>query len=117
MQIDRKQFLGITLGTGAAWALQACGGGGYSGGSTPTSSCSAAIGTNHGHTLTITVTDLESAADKIYDIAGSADHTHSVSLTLSQLSSLKSGISVSVTSTPGGVDNHSHVVNASCTIY
>ena len=119
MDITRKHFLGVALGSGAGLWLSGCGGGGYGGGSggTPSSSCGATIATNHGHTLTITVADLDSTADKVYDISGTAGHAHSVALTLAQLAALKAGTAVNVTSSSATSDGHTHAISASCIVY
>jgi hypothetical protein len=62
--------------------------------------------------LTIAAADLDSAVDKVYDIRGTAGHTHSVTLTVANLRLLKAGTAVTVTSSsePG----HSHQVQGSC---
>ena len=117
MRINRKQFLGVAAGGGAGLVLAACGGGGYGGGSTPASSCGSTIAANHGHTLPIAVADVNSTVDKSYDITGTADHSHSMTLTAQQLAQLKAGTAVNVTSTAGGPDGHTHAVAVSCTIY
>ena len=44
------------------------------------------------------------------NIQGTADHTHSVSLTAAQLTQIKAGTVVAVTSTAGGTDGHTHTV-------
>ena len=74
--------------------------------------CSDMIGGNHGHELTVDAADLDATVTKVYDIRGSAGHTHSVTLTVANLQSLKSGAAVTVTSSdePG----HSHVISISC---
>ena len=130
MKLTRKQFLG-TLGGGTVvlW-LQACGGGGgggYGGGSGTGGgtgggyggggnlSCGASganISGNHGHTLTINEADLDSTTDKTYNIMGTAGHNHTVTFTPAQLGQLKSGQSVTVTSTMAS--SHTHDVMARC---
>lgn len=117
MPITRKRFLGVAAGGGAGLLLGACGGGGYGGGSTLTSSCGATIAANHGHTLPIAVADLDLPGGKTYDIRGAATHSHSVTLSTAQLAQLKAGTAVTVTSTAGDVDNHTHQITASCIIY
>jgi len=74
--------------------------------------CSDTIAGNHGHVLTIAAADLDSTVDKVYDIKGTAGHTHSVTLTVANLRLLKAGTAVTVTSSsePG----HSHQVQAAC---
>ena len=119
MAISRKQFVAALGSGGALWMLAGCGGGGYGGGgsSTPTSSCSGGIATNHGHTLPIAVADLDSPTPKSYDITGSADHGHGVTLSVAQLGQLKGGTAVTVTSTAASTDGHTHAVTVSCLIY
>lgn len=117
MRINRKQFLGIAAGGGAGLALAACGGGGYGGSGTPASSCGSTIAGNHGHTLPIAVADVNSMNDMAYDITGTADHSHNLTLTALQLAQLKSGLQANATSTPGGLNGHTHAVAVSCTIY
>ncbi|MEK8032148.1 hypothetical protein AACH06_15075 [Ideonella sp. DXS29W] len=117
MDISRKRFLGaLGAGTVALW-LQACGGGGGSddGDDGSPESCGASgasIGSNHGHSLTIAEADLSATSDKTYSIQGSSGHDHTVTFTPAQLAALKSGRSVSVTSTTAA--GHSHTVTASC---
>ena len=74
--------------------------------------CSDMIAGNHGHELTVDAADLDGTMTKVYDIRGSAGHTHSVTLTVANLQSLKSGTAVTVTSSdePG----HSHAISISC---
>jgi hypothetical protein len=70
------------------------------------------IGGNHGHELTVATADLDATITKVYDIRGSAGHTHSVTLTVANFQSLMSGMAVTVTSSeePG----HSHVISIGC---
>jgi hypothetical protein len=126
MTLKRRTFSIASIAAGASvtlW-LQACGGGGgySSGGSSGGSStCGAGAGDitdNHGHTLAIAKADLDSTTAKTYDLAAGADgHRHQVTFTPAQLALMKSGSSVSVTSTvtvasgPYG-GTHSHQVTA-----
>jgi hypothetical protein len=118
MTITRKEFLSAAAGGTVLLLLQSCGGGGGDGGDDPPpsgQSCGAsgsAIAGNHGHTLSIPSADLDATTDQTYDIAGTANHGHSVTFTPEQLESLKAGESVMVTSTT--VSAHDHVVTASC---
>ena len=120
MTITRKEFCAGMAGGSVVLLLQACGGGGSSYGGTPApAACGAtAIAGNHGHTLTIARADLDSLVDMSYNIAGMADHPHSVTFTPAQLQQLKAGTAVVVTSTSGsspvGMVVHTHVVTSSC---
>ncbi len=118
MRINRKRFLGMATGSGAAVLLAGCGGGGYGGSSgAPASSCGSTVSSNHGHSVPIAVADLDSSTPRNYDITGGADHGHSITLSPAQLAQLKAGTTISVTSTAGGGDGHSHIVATSCVIY
>lgn len=118
--MNRKQFLAGAAGGSLLLWLQACGGGddagNGNGGFPPVlTSCSSndtAISGNHGHFVTIAVADLSSATPKLYHIEGTAGHDHTITLSVDQLQRLKSGASVTVTSS----DNlgHNHQVTITC---
>jgi hypothetical protein len=136
MKISRKDFLkaGAAIATSAI-ALQACGdddestatgptststGGSSSsstsgmGGSTGCTTCAtpnATIGTNHGHTITVTVAEVMAAAAVTYDIMGTSVHTHMVTVTAADFTTLQTCGSVMVTSTDS---MHTHVVTVTC---
>jgi hypothetical protein len=73
---------------------------------------SANIGTNHGHTLTVSKTDVENAAEKSYAIQGTASHNHEVIITAANFSALRNNQSIQVISTSS--DGHTHSVSVSC---
>lgn len=137
--MTRKDFCGTLLGGSVLLLIQSCGGGGsdYSGAAatpapasssapptptpTPTPTpggasasvgCSNTISANHGHVLAVALADLGSASDKTYDIQGGADHSHSVLLTVDQLRSLKTGASVTTTSSMAF--DHQHQIVITC---
>jgi hypothetical protein len=127
MQLSRKEFIGKVLGmTGLGLGLTAvasCGGGGSSpGGAAGTSgsggnACEAhppsdTISANHGHTLTVTQADVAAGVLKMYSIMGTAAHDHTVSVTSNSFDTLKSGQSVTITSTTNA--DHSHSVTIVC---
>lgn len=129
MGITRKEFLGGIAGGTVLLVFTSCGGGGsgYTGGGMSNGSmsadtmssggCTDTIAANHGHVLAVASTDLDSTVDKSYDIRGTADHTHTVTLTVAQLAQLKAGQSVNVvstTSTSMTYGTHSHAVSVSC---
>lgn len=119
MDISRKRFVrALTSGGALLWFGGCGGGGGYgSSGGVATSSCAGDIAANHGHALPIVVADLDSTTAKTYDITGTATHSHGITLSVAQLGQLKGGAAVSVTSTPGSTDGHTHAVTVSCIIY
>ncbi len=70
------------------------------------------IGSNHGHTLTVSVADVQSGAEKTYSIQGSSSHDHSVTLTAANFNSLQNNNSITVSSTND--DGHTHSVTVRC---
>ncbi len=121
MAMTRKEFIDALAGGTVLLVFSGCGGGGdgYSGGGGMMSSggCTETIAQNHGHVLVIATADLSSTTDKSYDIHGTADHTHTVTLTAAQLAQLKSGASVTVSSTTNAsmtYGTHFHSVSVSC---
>ena len=81
-------------------------------------SCGAtAISDNHGHTLTIPAADVDSTVTKTYNIAGIADHPHTITLTPAQLAQIKAMTSVTVSSSvdPSPIfASHFHAVTVNC---
>ena len=73
----------------------------------------ASISSNHGHSITVSKTDVDNGVQKTYSIQGSSSHAHEVTITPSQFSSLKSNqSSIQVVSTSGG--GHTHSITVSC---
>ena len=70
------------------------------------------IGSNHGHSLTVSKTDVENGVEKTYNILGSASHSHDVTISTANFSSLKNASSIQVSSTSGS--GHTHSVSVSC---
>ena len=122
MSITRKQFCERMLSGSVVLLFSGCGGGGsYSSSPAPApapspsaaQSCSAStISGNHGHSLTVPASDLDSMADITYNIQGAADHNHMVTLSAAQLAQLKAGQMVTVTSST--TLSHNHDVTVSC---
>jgi hypothetical protein len=77
-----------------------------------TSACSSTIGSNHGHVLMVNQADVDAAADKSYDITGSAAHPHTVAVTAADFAKLAGGESVMLTSSTDA--SHSHSVTIMC---
>ncbi len=74
--------------------------------------CGSMFDFNHGHVLIVLRSDLDSTTAVSYDIQGNADHAHTVTLSAAQLTKLKTGASVTVTSTT--TEYHEHVITVSC---
>jgi hypothetical protein len=112
MEMTRKQFLLAVAGAVGAGFVMACGGDEES--DEPcTNGVAVTFTDQHGHTINILKSDIDAGVNKTYTTAGTADHTHSVTLTGAQLASLLTGVQVMVTSGSGG-DGHTHVIRANC---
>jgi hypothetical protein len=116
----RREFTAQTvmaLLSGATITISGCGGtspsqpspspqtGGGSSGST------GAVSDNHGHVATVTAAQISAAAAVSLQIRGSADHPHTVELTLAEVVQIGSGGRVSKTSSSDGGHNHSVTFN------
>lgn len=81
------------------------------------SACSAGakattISANHGHSLVVPKADVTAAVSKTYSIQGTSSHPHQITITAAQFATLKTGRSVSVTSS--SVSSHVHTVTVAC---
>jgi hypothetical protein len=117
MKISRRQFLGTALiGTAAA----ACGGDDTGDPADAASkSCtdngtSVAIADNHSHVLVVSAADVSAGVDKTYDIMGSADHTHMVTVTAANFTSLKNSPNNTVQVTTTSTFAHTHTITLAC---
>lgn len=128
--MDRKRFLTGACATTFAVALAGCGGSGDDGASasptptpspspspTPSGNCTAngttvQIGANHGHSLSVPAGDVSAGVEKTYDIQGTSDHPHAVTVTAAHFTELQANMSVVIASTSGG--GHTHQVTVSC---
>lgn len=70
------------------------------------------IGSNHGHSLTVSSADVNAGAEKTYNISGSSGHSHSVTVSAANFDTLKNNQQISITSTND--DSHTHNVTISC---
>ena len=116
--MTRKAFCGALAGSTVVLLFQGCGGGGDTAAPAPApggAGCVDTIANNHPtpHALVVAKADLDSLTDKTYDIQGAAAHTHSVTFSVAQLRTLKTGTAVTVTSSMGA--GHDHTVTATCT--
>ena len=122
-EMTRKQFLG-TIVKGAAGIVGVAAvtgaGCGSSGGGTDAAqvgNClqngtSVTIAANHGHVLMVDKADVSAGVAKTYDIMGTADHTHSVTISAGNMTSLKSNTSITVQSSVSGA--HMHMITVIC---
>lgn len=121
MTLTRKQFLSSMLGIAAGATLfAACGDDGGGSADAPAgANCAAngttvAIGSNHGHTLVVAKADITAAAAKTYDIKGTSDHAHSVTISAAMFTMLAGNTAVMTTSTGAAGDGHTHSITVSC---
>ena len=110
MKISRKDLLRSAVAAIGASSL-GCGGGDDSA-SGSKSSCSSDIVSNHGHVLTVSAADVAAGADKDYNIQGTADHNHQVTITKAHFADLKAGTLVALTSTTAA--GHVHSITVQC---
>lgn len=66
------------------------------------------VGTNHGHTATITSAQLTAANALSLDITGSSNHPHTVALTAAEVSQIDQNMNDQKTSTNNS--GHTHTV-------
>ena len=120
MEPTRREVLVLIVG-GVVGA--ACGGsnpgssGPVNGGNCLANGTQVAIQTNHGHVLVVPVADINAGVDKGYDIRGTADHTHTVTLTAADFASLKQNTGVEEASTISAsafYGTHGHQIDVSC---
>jgi hypothetical protein len=81
----------------------------------PTMMCSAisaTIGSNHGHTLTVSAADVSAAVEKTYNIKGTSAHPHMVTITPTMFAKLKSDRTLTTMSTTDS--SHAHSVTLTC---
>jgi hypothetical protein len=107
----------LAYAVGAA-ALSGCDPGAGATSGACTTAWATAISENHGHDVQVSADDLAAAADKTYEIQGTADHTHEVTLTAAELDLIARGNGVTVTSTeatsPSVGIAHTHSVTVGC---
>lgn len=133
--LTRKQFLRkaleVSAGALGLTLLRGCTSGTYGGGGSTTggggadagpANClengtRAAIATNHGHVLAISKDDVAAAMEKTYDIRGTADHTHTVTISEQQFNSLAENQAIMMQSTlnpSASFGTHEHSVMVAC---
>ncbi|HKY39269.1 MAG TPA: hypothetical protein VJN18_25200 [Polyangiaceae bacterium] len=111
MKTTRQTFVWGALSVCTTGLLSAACGGDDDDDSSGTG-CGTSIAMNHGHQMSVSAADQMAAADKTYNIAGSANHSHTVELTAEDFADLAGGTIVSVTSSTDA--GHSHDVTITC---
>ena len=122
--LDRREFTvaaALAALSGVTITISSCGGSSGSPTSNPTPTPnpsptptpsggdkSGSISGNHGHVAVITAAELTAGGAINLDIAGTAGHTHTVSLSAAEVTQISTGTRVSKASTTN--DAHSHTV-------
>lgn len=112
----RREFLETALkATFAGVVIQIVGCNPYGSSSSadyPPGSAHGTISGNHGHIAFVTAAQLNTGIGVTLDIQGSANHTHSVVLSDSDVANIVAGVHVATTSSSadGGNGSHSHGV-------
>jgi pyruvate/2-oxoglutarate dehydrogenase complex dihydrolipoamide acyltransferase (E2) component len=70
------------------------------------------LGRNHGHALTVSFADVTAGVEKTYELAGTANHPHAVTLSPDDLKGLLAGKTLRTTSTT--TRGHAHRVVVRC---
>lgn len=70
------------------------------------------IANNHGHVLVVSRDDVALGTLKMYSIKGTATHDHTVTLSVGNFATLKSGQTLQLTSSTGG--GHEHAITVVC---
>jgi hypothetical protein len=111
--LNRREFtLEAALAVLAGSTITILGCGGYkspSGPSGPTDVVGE-ISSNHGHSAIITGAEMNMGGGVDLNIQGSATHNHLVSVSATQIASLKGGGRVTTQSTTGDTNMHTHTV-------
>ena len=119
LTIGRREFTleaVLAILSGAVITISGCGGSSYNSPSPPTTTMPPATGdkqgtisANHGHVATITGVQLTAGQAIVgLDIRGSANHTHTISLSASEVASIAANQRVSTMSTTN--ESHDHTV-------
>ena len=120
MESTRREVLVLILGgvVGAACGGSSPGpGGSANGGNCLANGTQSTIESNHGHVLVVSTADINAGVTKSYDIQGTADHAHSVTLTAADFASLEQNTGVDETSTTNAsaiYGTHAHTILVSC---
>jgi hypothetical protein len=102
--VTRKEFLLFLAGT-------ACGGSSVN---CLADGTTVSFNENHGHVLVVSKEDVAAGVAKTYDIRGTADHTHLITITAADMASLTKNQPVSEISTRDGNPLHSHTALVGC---
>jgi hypothetical protein len=110
--MNRREFAvetALMLLGGATITMSGCGGGAANpaASSPPVKDAVATVSSNHGHTAVVTSAQLGAGGSLELDIRGTSSHSHMLTLSATELASIRGGAIV-VKDCSGG--NHSHTV-------
>ena len=114
--IDRREFTNaalLALLSGVTVTIVGCGSDGYESPTTPSGGRTGSVSANHGHAAIITSAQLSGGQAVTLDIRGSADHPHTVVLTMTEVGQVANGQRVTKTSSTESSlsePSHSHTV-------
>jgi hypothetical protein len=124
VDFSRREFTAasvMAMLAGVTVTISGCGGGSNPGSpnplpsATPTPAASGdkvgVVSANHGHVATVTAAQITAAGSVSLDIRGSADHTHSVDLTGSEVQQIGSGTKVAKISSNNSSHDHTVTFN------
>jgi hypothetical protein len=108
---------GAAGGTGGSGGTPGSGGAAGSDAATAANACAThepveTILANHGHLLTVSMADAAAGIDKTYNIQGTADHPHSVTISAALFVMLRAGTTISTMSSTDS--SHSHTITVVC---
>jgi hypothetical protein len=118
MSLTRKEFLSTVMnaaaGAAGAALLVACGSGDDddTGGNCLVAGTSVNISGNHGHTLTVSAGEIMQGTAKTYNIMGTADHDHMVTVSVGAFAMLANNETAMTVSTSGS--GHTHNITITC---
>jgi hypothetical protein len=126
--LDRREFtaeavLAMLSGVAILVSESACGGSGSSSPTSPAPQPSGGTGgdkvgqisNNHNHSAVVTAAQLLAGNQVALDIRGTADHTHTVTLTHDELGNIGTGATVATTSTTTNAHDHTVTFNPAST--
>lgn len=110
---------GSSGGSGGKGGAAGHAGSGGGAGTTGTASCADPLpevqaASDHTHMVTVPASTLDSTTAKTFDTSAVLGHMHMITLEPAQLTTIKGGGSVMVTSTSAGTPAHTHVFTISC---
>jgi hypothetical protein len=126
VDLSRREFTAasvMAILAGVTVTISGCGGGSNPGSPnplpspapTPTPAASGdksgVVSANHGHVATVTAAQITAAGSVSLDIRGSADHTHSVDLTATEVQQIGTGAKVAKNSSNNVSHNHTVTFN------